>query len=174
MRRIWRRYWPILLILVAASAVGIVQLAAWSGPRMSPPYAGSYDQIEDGLYLGGYVRELPPGVDAVLNLCELEDQYRAEVHEWQPIHDAPPAPSLDWLRRQVEFVDRQRHAGRAVFVHCHAGVSRSCMVVTAYLMSRQGWTRDEALAFVRTRRPGVQPISVFMDLLSEWKQETRK
>ena len=174
MRGMWRRYWPILLVLVAASAVGIVHLAAWSGPRMSPPYSGSYDQIEDGLYLGGYVREPPPGVEAVLNLCELEDQYRARIHEWQPIHDAAPAPCLDWLRRQVEFVDRQRRAGREVFVHCHAGVSRSCMVVAAYLMSHHGWPRDKALEFVRTRRPGVRPNPAFMVLLQEWEKAIKK
>ena len=37
-------------------------------------------RIEDGLYLGGHVSEPPRGATAVLNLCEVEDPYRAAAH----------------------------------------------------------------------------------------------
>jgi protein-tyrosine phosphatase len=57
-----------------------------------------------------------------------------------------------------------------VFVHCRNGVSRSGMVVVAYLMAREGWSRDEAVAFVRSRRPGLRPNPAFMKLLLEWEQ----
>lgn len=70
----------------------------------------------------------------------------------------------------VDFIQTQRNAGRTVFVHCLAGVSRSGMVVVAYLMSKYAWTRDEALAFVRTKRPGARPNPAFMRLLGEWEQ----
>src|SRR5207244_3704504 len=82
------------------------------------------------------------------------DDYRCEVHRWEPIPDAEPAPSLDWLRRMVEFVDEQQKAGRPTYVHCFAGVSRSGMVVTAYLMFKYHWTRDQALEYVRASWPG--------------------
>ena len=35
--------------------------------------------------------------------------------------DAEPAPTLDWLRVQVEFIDAERAAGRTVYVHCRNG-----------------------------------------------------
>jgi protein-tyrosine phosphatase len=38
----------------------------------------------------------------------------------------------------VAAVDANRRAGRTTFVHCRNGVSRSGMVVTAYLM----WKND--------------------------------
>ena len=44
---------------------------------------------------------------------------------WESIRDAAPAPDLDWLRKQVKFVDTQRRAGLTVYVHCRAGISRN-------------------------------------------------
>jgi hypothetical protein len=130
----------------------------------------NYSLIEERLYMGGDVAEPPPGTQAVLNLCEKEDPYRLDVHLWEPIPDSEPAPSLDWLRRMVELVDTQRRAGLTTYVHCRAGVSRSGMVVVAYVMSEKRWSRDQALAFVRTRRPIVRPHPAFMELLLEWEK----
>ncbi len=158
-------YWPVIALLVAALAVGVVILVLNWPERPEP----NYSQIEDGLYLGGYAVEPPPGTQAVLNLCQPEDKYQVEVQRWEPIPDGEPAPSIDWLQQQVEFIDAQRRAGRQVFVHCQAGGSRSGLVVTAYLMARNGWTRDEALTFVRARRPVVSPNPAFMRLLLEWE-----
>ena len=160
------RYTLVVAVTSAVLAMLAVHFVAewW---RRAPP---NYSRIEDGLYLGGRVAQPPPGTRAVLNLCEAEDSYRAEVHRWQPIPDAEPAPSIDWLRRQVQFIDEQRRAGRPVFVHCHAGVSRGGMVTVAYLMWQHGWSRDEALEFVRTRREVVRPNPAFMALLLEWEQ----
>jgi hypothetical protein len=170
MKRLWRRYWVVVSLVAAGLAVAAVH---WAVARLTrePP---NYSQIEDGLYVGGSVAEPPPGTRAVLNLCERADPYRAEIREWVPIPDAEPAPSLDWLRQRVEFIEAQRAAGRMVFVHCQAGVSRSGMVVVAYEMSHRGWTRDEALAFVRSRRQNIRPNPAFMALLLEWEQAVRK
>jgi len=48
------------------------------------------------------------------------------------------------------------------------------MVVAAYLMASRGLSRDEALAFLRSQRPGVRPNPPFMRLLLEWEQALRK
>jgi hypothetical protein len=130
----------------------------------------NYTLIDDGLYMGGLVKKPPRHTQAVLNLCEVEDPYRCDIHLWEPIRDAEPAPDLEWLRRMVEFVDAQRRAGRMVYVHCAAGISRSGMVIVAYLMFKNHWTRDEALAFVRTKRDIVRPNPAFMELLAEWEK----
>jgi hypothetical protein len=129
-----------------------------------------YDRIEPGLYMGGAVEKPPFGTTAVLNLCEQPDPYQCGIHLWEPIRDGTPAPSTDWLRRMVEFVDTQRRARRTVYVHCYHGVSRSGMVVTAYVMYKNNWTRDEALEYVRSKRPMVRPNRAFMQLLLEWEE----
>lgn len=151
-----------IAVLVAAVARFVILHSTQEPPN--------YTQIEPGLWLGGNTERPPPATQAVLNLCELPDPYQIEFQRWEPTADAPPAPSLEWLRDQVHFVETQRAAGRVVYVHCQNGVSRSGMVVAAYLMAREQWTRDQALSFLRSRRPGVRPHPVFMDLLLEWER----
>jgi protein-tyrosine phosphatase len=169
MRR-WLRCRPAVALAAAALGIAAAYLAAEWYARERP----NYSRIEDGLFLGGSVPRPPPGATAVLNLCEAADPYQAEVQRWEPTADAEPAPSLDWLRRQVEFVASQRQAGRTVFVHCRNGVSRSGLVVAAYLMRREGWPRDEALGYLRSRRPEVRPNPAFMRLLREWEESLRR
>jgi hypothetical protein len=166
-----------LLDLVFASLVlvGLI-LAIWLGGWNRGEEDRSernYSLIEEGLYQGGWVSEPPPETTAVLNLCEFEDPYQCEVHAWHKIRDAAPAPNLDWLRKQVEFVDGERRAGRTVYVHCWAGISRSGMVVVAYLMFKHDWTRDQALEFVRSKRPMTSPNPAFMELLLEWERSLK-
>src|SRR4051794_12774883 len=81
--------------------VAFVHLAAEWWTRQPP----NYTQIEQGLYLGAYVKNPPPGKEAVLNLCEAEDPYDVAIPRWAPIPDTEPGPDVDWLRRQVEFIE---------------------------------------------------------------------
>jgi hypothetical protein len=166
----WRRYWPVAAVALGVLTVVTVHVAVDRFTREPP----NYTRIEDGLWLGGYVAEPPPGTQAVLNVCETEDHYQVESHKWEPIRDAEPIPSLDWLRTQVGFIASERAAGRTVFVHCMNGISRSGMVLAAYLMRRESWTRDQALEFLRSRRPGVRPNPAFMELLLEWERTLKK
>jgi hypothetical protein len=130
----------------------------------------NYSRIEDRLYLGGAVATPPRGTRAVLNLCETEDPYRCEFQRWEPIADSEPAPNLDWLRRMVELLDDWQRKGIPTYVHCRNGVSRSSLVVVAYQMHKNHWSRAEALEFVRAKRPIVRPNPAFMQLLLEWER----
>jgi protein-tyrosine phosphatase len=71
-------------------------------------------------------------------------------------------------------VDAQRKAKSTIYVHCFGGVSREGMVVTAYEMQKNKRTRDQALEFVRTKRPIVRPNLSFMTLLLEWEAVVKK
>jgi hypothetical protein len=169
-----RRYWPVGVVVAVALGLLAAVLVAEHHGRGESYSRTNYSRIEDGLYLGGILEVPPPGTDAVLNVCETEDPYAAPVHRWRPIPDAAPAPSLDWLRDQAEFINTQRRAGRTVFVHCRAGLSRGPMVTAAYLMLRDRCSRDEALAALRARRPLVEPNSSFMQLLLEWEDALKR
>jgi hypothetical protein len=156
-----------LLLLLLCSC-----LAFWGGLLGLHAYyqEETYALIEPGLYLGAPVEEQPLGTQVVLNLCELADPYHCEVHLWKPIRDGAPGPPMTWLRTQVDFLTAQRQAGRTTFVHCLSGRSRSGMVITAYLMAEHGWTRDDAMAFVRTKWPSTRPNRVFMESLAVWER----
>src|SRR5882724_5787620 len=141
-----RRSLILLAVLLLATSLGARLSLLWL-EREYFSTGANFSLIEPGLYMGGNVPEPPRGTSAVLNLCETDDGYRCTTHRWEPIRDTEPAPDLDWLRRQVEFIDTERKAGRTVFVHCRNGVSRSGLVVVAYLMFEHGSTRDQALEF---------------------------
>ncbi len=162
-----RSRWPVVVLVVARAAfAGAWLVLLWVGGSYDRPYA----LVEDGLYVGSAVDDPPPGTRAVVNLCGRPDPYPAEESLWEPVSEGGQEPSLDWLRRVVGFIARQRHAGRIVYVHCLAGMNRSGAAVTAYLMREHGWGRDEALAFVQRRRPEVQPNPVLLRLLAEWER----
>jgi hypothetical protein len=156
----------LLLLLVSCLIVWPALLALEYSYREPDNFA----LIEENLYMGGSVLAPPPGTRAVLNLCPARDRYQCEVYVHDPIPDAAPGPTMAWLREKVEFIDAQRCAERTTYVHCMNGASRSGLVVAAYLMHKHGWTRDEAVAFIRERRPQMRPNPAFMKLLSEWER----
>ncbi|CAD2217015.1 protein-tyrosine phosphatase [Angomonas deanei] len=52
-----------------------------------------------------------------------------------------------------------------VLVHCQKGKSRSATIVLAYLISRNGWTLNEALDYVKAKRPCIEPNIGFLGAL---------
>jgi atypical dual specificity phosphatase len=54
-----------------------------------------------------------------------------------------------------------------ILVHCSAGISRSPMVVAAYLMKRKGMTLKAALGQIIRVRPQISPNAGFMQQLKE-------
>lgn len=60
---------------------------------------------------------------------------------------------VDLFRRAVDAVARCRRDAGTVLVHCHAGRSRSVIVVAAHLVAEGGFSGvDAALEFISTRR----------------------
>jgi hypothetical protein len=158
------------LALLLVACLGVWLWLRWLESTYDRPYA----LIEDGLYVGSSVKSPPPGTTAVVNLCARADRYQVEASLWEPVFELGNEPSLEWLRRVVEFIDANRRADRTTYVHCMAGMNRSGAAVTAYLMLRHGWGRDRALAFVRSKRPEIQPNPTLMRLLAEWERELQR
>jgi hypothetical protein len=174
MKRIRLRSWRVVLLIgVGAVALAMLIVAAIAErPTESYPRT-NYTVIEDGLSVGGMLSEPPSGTRVVLNVCETKDPYQTEIHRWEPIPDLGPAPGIDWLRSQVEFIDQHRRAGLPVYVHCRAGVNRSVMVVAAYLMWRDKLTRDAALSLIQSKRFRAGPYDVYKKYLSEWESSLK-
>src|SRR5205809_696355 len=107
-----------VLLLPLLFACLAVCLLVWGVAWWYEEHGHNYTRIEDDLYIGGKVAKPPQGTKAVLNLCEQDDPYRTDIYVWEPITDAAPAPSVDWLREKVEFIDAQLQAGHKTFVHC--------------------------------------------------------
>ncbi|RYD82931.1 MAG: hypothetical protein EOP84_08655 [Verrucomicrobiaceae bacterium] len=74
-----------------------------------------------------------------------------------------PGNDPELFRRAVETVGRFAKRHPKLLVQCHAGRSRSVIVVTAHLMHTHGWEAAEALSFVTARReaaltPGIETL----------------
>jgi protein-tyrosine phosphatase len=65
----------------------------------------------------------------------------------------------------ADFIDCAAEQDGIVLVHCHAGRSRSCSLVLAWLMMRRRWTLRKALDFVQQERPQVAPNAGYLAAL---------
>ncbi len=57
------------------------------------------------------------------------------------------------LPLMVKYIDDHVSKGHNVLVHCAAGQQRSAAVVAAYLMKTKGFTVDQAIDFVKSKKP---------------------
>ncbi|XP_042563927.1 protein phosphatase Slingshot homolog isoform X2 [Clupea harengus] len=81
------------------------------------------------------------------------------------VYDVDATNLLPHWKNTYTFINTARQKGQAVLVHCKMGVSRSSSTVMAFLMKHQGMALEDALAYVRERRPIVHPNDGFMQQL---------
>jgi len=67
--------------------------------------------------------------------------------------------------------DKARGQFPSILIHCHQGVSRSVTVVCAWLMETKNFSAQEALEFVREKRPIVDPNKGFIEQLNEFDKK---
>nr|XP_003466645.1 dual specificity protein phosphatase 12 isoform X1 [Cavia porcellus] len=121
-------------------------------------------EVRPGLYLGGAAAVADPdqlreaGITAVLTV-DSEPAFQAEAGFeglrtlFVPALDRPETDLLSHLDRCVAFIGQARAEGRAVLVHCHAGVSRSVAIVTAFVMKTDQMTFEKAYEILQTLKP---------------------
>ncbi|KAG7558208.1 hypothetical protein FFLO_02861 [Filobasidium floriforme] len=163
-----------------AQQLGLVDLN-----KIMPDEYEKYEQVEYGDLntIGPFVpfaspretakspRLFHPRTQSVLTYFERSD-VRAVVRLNDPLYDSgiftnkgighfemefPDGsnPPLDLVRKFIRYADEIIKAGGKVAVHCKAGLGRSGVIVSAYLIYKYGFTGHEAIGLMRLIRPGM-------------------
>nr|XP_057933012.1 phosphatidylglycerophosphatase and protein-tyrosine phosphatase 1 isoform X1 [Doryrhamphus excisus] len=82
--------------------------------------------------------------------------------------DITGVPTLENLRRGVDFAMQQREKGNSVYVHCKAGRSRSATLAAAYLIRLHCVTPEEACQKLATIRPHILIRSAQLEMLRKY------
>jgi ADP-ribosyl-[dinitrogen reductase] hydrolase len=124
---------------------------------------------DDGVWLGDVaaLQGLPPGVNAVVSLCRVNDNdlpAGVEQIDIRLIDTVGPDtnPNLDFvLSDTVGLIEQLRNEGRTVLLHCVACQSRTPTVAALYGARRQGISGMLALQDVTAVLPNAWPNSDF-------------
>ena len=132
------------------------------------------DWITENVAIGNYVdgedealieRE---GIRSILCLdCRLAPPPGLKVRRHVVDLVDAPAKQLDAFMKAVQLLERLVAEASPVLVHCHAGRSRSVVLVAALLMRAKGLTPEDAIAFVSKKReaaitPGVEQLLYYI------------
>jgi len=146
-----------------------------------PEYDPEWHWVTDSIALGSYPLEaalnelLSQGVRAIMSIRMDEPDYDTALFECSHValvEDGCPFP-YDHLVELLRFLHENVSAGRKVYVHCFAGISRSAFVVSCYLMLTEGLAFEEAVARLRRVRAIVNPNPALFDraLLARLERE---
>jgi hypothetical protein len=130
--------------------------------------ANPADEVVPGLWLGSRYAALDPDylsqkrITAVFNCTKdipfepvVRRQYRVPVDD--NLQEAEIRNLELWSYEIVYKLMAEHHRasaeGTAVLVHCAAGMQRSAASVAMYLIATQGFTTDQAIAYIRSKRP---------------------
>jgi ADP-ribosyl-[dinitrogen reductase] hydrolase len=130
---------------------------------------------DDGVWLGNVttLRTLPPGVDAVVSLCRVNDDDLPVGVEQIDIRlmdiEGPDAnPNLDFvLTDTVRLIEQLRSEGHKVLLHCVACQSRTPTVAALYGARKQRISGKAALREVASVLSDAYPNSDFRTALQK-------
>jgi atypical dual specificity phosphatase len=109
---------------------------------MPLPFVHPERRLNQGAALEAYDDELPTlfrlgirGIVSLLNIPTDEPVYAFAGFSFLclPVRDGA-APTLEQAEHLTAFVNRERELGRAVAVHCEAGIGRTGTMLAAYLI----------------------------------------
>jgi protein-tyrosine phosphatase len=126
------------------------------------------------------------GVRRVLNLAE-DEEYRdgerdavkralqtAGIEEHRISMIDYGSLSADALESAVEMLGSWLDEGIRTYLHCRAGWQRSAAVAAGLVALRDGMDIDQALEYVRTRKPSADPLPHQREDLRHWWDARRR
>lgn len=140
------------------------------------PKPESMDEIIPGLFLGdryAIYETKKCGIENILNVTREPDSTYMSMPQganWKeiPVEDNTKTDIAKYFPETYAFIDQALKQGK-VLVHCEQGISRSPTVVAAYLMKKWVMSADEALKFIASKRPSINPNPSFINQLKNYQ-----
>lgn len=117
-------------------------------------------EIVPGLYLSNYqdvINKVKPNTKIFVMNCSKDLPMMRSAYGgtrlWVDDHPTSEATMTANLPLMVRYIEDQLAQGHDVVVHCFAGQQRSATVVAAYLMKTKGFTPDQAIEFIKSKKP---------------------
>ncbi|KZT19312.1 phosphatases II [Neolentinus lepideus HHB14362 ss-1] len=152
-----------------------------STPRTPSRLSPDITEIIPRLYMSDLSCAENPALLAALGITHVLSAMRGTVmvppsvqQKQIALEDHPFAELAAHLPGATSFVhDALRDGNAKVLVHCAQGVSRSASVVCAFLIAAYGWTPQQAVQFVKEKRPSAEPNFGFVSQLKEYADSIR-
>lgn len=115
-------------------------------------------EIVPHLYLSNYIdaKSVPQDffvINCTKDLPMVNSKYGTRL----AVNDDLRPESIEIMRRNIplmtRYIDEHVSKGQNVLVHCAAGQQRSAAVVAAYLIKYRGMSIDEAIKYVKSKKP---------------------
>ena len=128
------------------------------------------DEIIDNLWLGNYVASIDismlkkKGIKKILTVMDYDDGmvYDSDfIYKRCNIEDNCRQNIIQYFGECLNFIK----GGEKVLVHCMAGASRSATIVIAYLMWSKRLNFEDAINYVKEKRPLIGPNEGFVKQL---------
>lgn len=140
----------------------------------------SFNKIVDGLYLGSCPWEeditsiQEQNINSVLSLTNHDDYVnwsKYGILYVQVRFDDGNLPTIEQMDYCLSYIRWNMNQGNKTLVHCDAGISRSSFVVAYYMIKRYAMKVDDAIGFIRSKRPIIDPYSGYIHMLRSINNE---
>ena len=140
-------------------------------------------QIFKWMYLGTFenacnildLRRL--GINYILNCaydCKNTHLPKCITELHLKVRDESDFEIFEYFEKANDFINLVRSKGGIILIHCKLGISRSPSFVLAYLMKYYNFSFENALEFLRKKRPQVNPNEGFMNYLDKYEKLFKK
>lgn len=137
-----------------------------------------YNYIADGIYIGNNqccqihfdekLKKEGVVVDISLEEEQVDVPFGVEFYVWLPIknHTAPTQEQLDF---GVSVLEKLVAIKKRIYIHCQNGHGRAPTIIAAYLI-KKGKSVDEAIEFIKTKRPSIHLEEVQKEALRKFSK----
>ncbi len=182
MKKLWRLIIEGVSILVnRLRTQGLKTTLMWVYGRGLPFLTGiptmQFSRITPQIYVGpqynaaGKRKLVLCGINAGVNMRgEFDDAAHGlalEKYCHLPTVD-DTAPTLEHIRKGIDFIREVVNDGGKVYIHCAGGIGRAPTIAAAYFMSR-GYTLEEAIALIKKARPFINIMPPQMEQLKRFE-----